>query len=76
MIKVWKKNMMGKKNFYQVKIMYDGKKVVDVTCKCDYGKINKDFWKNPSKRPCRHANAALYIMDMEIRNGKTESGCM
>ena len=67
--------MLGKEKFYTVKIITEGKKVNDITCQCEYGKNNKDFWKNPDKRPCKHANAALFLMDIEIRNGKTESGC-
>ncbi|KKK63721.1 hypothetical protein LCGC14_2991420, partial [marine sediment metagenome] len=48
-------------------IVLEGKKIIDATCNCVYAKNNKDMWKNPDKKLCRHATSALLHLDLKTK---------
>ncbi len=54
--------------FYHQKLIMNGRKIKDITCDCKHGLNNKDMWKNPDKRPCRHAQSALLHHDLKTKN--------
>ena len=58
-----------KSNFgdYFQKIISDGRKIIDTECGCIYAQVNKDLWKNPNKRPCKHIRSAILYLDLKIK---------
>ena len=63
MIKVHKLNFGD----YFQKIIMNKRKIIDTECTCKYAEINKDLWKNPSKRPCKHIRSAILHLDLRIK---------
>lgn len=64
MIKVHNYNF----GYYNQKLIMIEKKIKDVECTCKYGLVNKDMWKNPSKRPCKHIKSAILRREIEMHN--------
>ena len=52
---------------YKQTIVLEGKKIIDATCNCVYAKNNKDMWKNPDKKPCKHSTSALLHLDLKTK---------
>ena len=63
MIKVYNFNFGD----YFQKIIMEERGIIDTECNCIFAKINKDLWKNPSKRPCRHIQSALLHLDLKFK---------
>lgn len=57
---------------YKQKIILDDKKIKDIECNCIYAKNNKDMWKNPNKRPCKHSISAIMHLDLKLKKGVKE----
>lgn len=63
MIKVYNFNFGD----YFQKIILDERKIIDTECTCAYGVRNKDMWKNPDKRLCKHIFSAILHLDLKIK---------
>ena len=54
---------------YFPKLFIDGKKIIDAQCKCQWGKVHKNAWKE-GDTICEHIKCAIREFNLEVRNGK------
>ncbi len=56
---------------YKQTIVLEGKKIIDVTCSCKWGKNNQNAWKE-GKTICEHAQNAIKHLDLKTKKGVKE----